>query len=615
MHNLLIYPAFFAFLIADPQASSVTIEPDPSASAAATSDLNIRPSERISQQEIVGKLKVQAAIRAARDAMSAGRFHEAVDRLEACIDRAEGSAEYLGTLESAYRGRLTELIAQGQAKEASAIAQRLRSLGADPTSPPPRPAAIFQEAGSPSDSAASPPDAASPPSETASGITPVKKLGQKMAASVRSLIPRAEDAESKESEPIQVRAKLDDSVSLTPSAAPSPNADLQAAADLFDRKQYAEALKAFEKAYQADPMAVQSQRARWGYCLLYVTVEQYNQWLDETPGTIDVKRWRGLKADAQTAKRLAPAIEYTDKVVAAIDDRIRETEQFAQSRAMPSATLASLSYANTAPVPPPLPVAPAAESAPVSAAAGGGWQAVQTRNFIVYHRDPALGQEVAELAERARQYASELWFKGEAAGDWSPKCELYLYSTAQEYGMSTGVAPQSPGHTKVVNSGGQILSRKVHLRADYPSLKHAVLPHEVAHVVFAGRFGAHTVPRWADEGMAVLTEPTQMQNDHLGNLANCQYSGRGLACSEFMTMGEYPGGDRMRDFYAHSVGVCRYLVEQHGHDKLVAFLRAALQSGNYESALRQVYGIPSFSQLESGFRGYVATLGQAATRG
>lgn len=608
MLNLFVYPAFSVLLLADPQSSAVTIEADPTPATAAPSPVvNVRPSERISQQEILGKLKTQSAIRRAREAMADGRHQEAVDFLESCIDRAEGSSEFLGTLESAYRGRLSELIAQGQAKEASAIAQRLRSLGADPNTPTSAPPTAPREKGI---EEAPPPTDDAPKKESPSAVGPVKKLGQKMAESMRSLIPRAGEDPPSAPKEIQVRAKLDDSVALTPNATSLAVGDLQSAVELFNGKQYAQALKAYEKAYQSDPMAIQPQRARWGYCILYVTVEQYNQWLDAKPGSIDIKRWRDLKADAETAKRLAPTIEYTDKVIASIDDRIRELEQLSQAPRAPSATLASLSYANTAP-------APAVATAPSIARPSNtsGWQAHETRNFVIYHRDAALGQEVAELAERARQYASELWFEGETTGDWSPKCELYLYPTAQEYGMSTGVAPESPGHTKVVNSGGQILSRTVHLRADYPSLKHAVLPHEVAHVVFAGRFGAHTVPRWADEGMAVLTEPTQMQNDHLGNLANCQYSGRSLACSEFMTMGEYPGGDRMRDFYAHSVGVCRYLVEQHGHDKLIAFLRAALQSGNYESALGQVYGISSFAQLESGFRGYVASLGQGATRG
>lgn len=73
-------------------------------------------------------------------------------------------------------------------------------------------------------------------------------------------------------------------------------------------------------------------------------------------------------------------------------------------------------------------------------------------------------------------------------------------------------------------------------------------------------------------------------------------------------MREYPGGHRMLDFYAHSVGICRYLVEKNGPRKLVQFLRISLETGNYEQGLRQVYG-KSFAELESEFSRFVSGLG------
>jgi hypothetical protein len=200
-----------------------------------------------------------------------------------------------------------------------------------------------------------------------------------------------------------------------------------------------------------------------------------------------------------------------------------------------------------------------------------------------------------------------MWFANEPMEQWTPACEIYLYPTAHEYSQSTGVGAQSPGHTKVVPDNGRIVSRSVCLRVDDPNMKHAVLPHEITHVVLAGRFGNHSLPRWADEGMAVLTEPRSKQDSHLVNLSQSRRNRRGFGCAQLLTMGDYPGGGQMLDFYAHSVGVCRLLVEKGGTEKLVQFLRQSLQSGNYEVALREVYGI-DFASLEAEFNQFVAGL-------
>ena len=52
-----------------------------------------------------------------------------------------------------------------------------------------------------------------------------------------------------------------------------------------------------------------------------------------------------------------------------------------------------------------------------------------------------------------------------------------------------------------------------------------VLPHEATHVVFAGRFGDRMLPHWADEGMAVLSEPRERIDLHLHNLPQHRVNG------------------------------------------------------------------------------------------
>src|SRR5437588_1565615 len=101
------------------------------------------------------------------------------------------------------------------------------------------------------------------------------------------------------------------------------------------------------------------------------------------------------------------------------------------------------------------------------------------------------------------------WF-GKVGEDWSPRCDVYLYPNAEAYNKQAPEArPNTPANTTVARKGSTILSRRIDLHVDNPNLLSNVLPHETTHAVLAGRFGPFNLPRWADEGMAVLSEPPE----------------------------------------------------------------------------------------------------------
>src|SRR2546430_345621 len=97
---------------------------------------------------------------------------------------------------------------------------------------------------------------------------------------------------------------------------------------------------------------------------------------------------------------------------------------------------------------------------------------------------------------------SRKWFANEGEA-WSAKCDIFLHANGQDYHKHTDVNPSSPGHsrTDADRTNRRIVSRQVHLRCDNPTLLTAVLPHETTHVIIAGQYGPHAVPRWADEGV------------------------------------------------------------------------------------------------------------------
>src|SRR5262249_54971771 len=137
----------------------------------------------------------------------------------------------------------------------------------------------------------------------------------------------------------------------------------------------------------------------------------------------------------------------------------------------------------------------------------------------------------------------------------------------------------------------------------------AVLPHEATHVVLAGGFGGQPIPRWADEGIAVLTEPSDKIEGHLRNLpqyyANRQlFSVRELIEQTYQPQQEnYPEPRRIGVFYAQSVSVVDFLTHEKGSQVLTQFVRDGLRYG-YTSALQRHYGFRSFEELEQRWSAY-----------
>jgi hypothetical protein len=120
-------------------------------------------------------------------------------------------------------------------------------------------------------------------------------------------------------------------------------------------------------------------------------------------------------------------------------------------------------------------------------------------------------------------------------------------------------------------------------------------------VVLAGMFGPYHVPRWADEGIAVLSEPKDKIDAHRRNLLKNHREGLLFGLKELMEMENYPQQQtRVGAFYAQSVMLADFLAKQRGPRVLPEFVKDGLRQG-YEAALRKHYGM-TFPQLEQLWR-------------
>ena len=159
----------------------------------------------------------------------------------------------------------------------------------------------------------------------------------------------------------------------------------------------------------------------------------------------------------------------------------------------------------------------------------------------------------------------------------------------RQYAQMTGQPEDSPGFSTMGMNAGRIISRRVNLRADHPTLVQAVLPHEITHVILADFFTEQQIPRWADEGMAVLSEPVDEQQRRAADLVDPLAANRLFPVDALMSM-DYPDNRYWGLYYAQSVSLTRFLVEQGTPGQMIQFLQDSQREG-YEAALRRVYKI------------------------
>src|SRR5262249_1783475 len=154
---------------------------------------------------------------------------------------------------------------------------------------------------------------------------------------------------------------------------------------------------------------------------------------------------------------------------------------------------------------------------------------------------------------------------GPAAGPWSPRCTVYLHADAAAYGQATGKPPAAPGHATIGTQGNQVVARRLDLRCDDPDLLPATLPHQATHVVLADLVGDQGLPRWADEGMAALSEDSAHQERYRRGLDQCRRGGALLGVSQLMNSPRYPDGAAAATAYhVEAVSLVEFLARQKG---------------------------------------------------
>lgn len=385
------------------------------------------------------------------------------------------------------------------------------------------------------------------------------------------------------------------------STSPGTGSTIMDADKAFREKRYAEAGRIYA-ALDRQNRLPKVRRDHWAYCRWVEVVRRMNA-KPSTP-----QEWATIDAEIQSIRALSPRNWFGEYLRRRAAERspggtaARSNQVVVRGSAPDEPNVGAPSRSATA-ASRPAPAQPPADKATgevpdVVRNQGlvGNWQIQQTTNFRILHADPALAARVAEVAEAARDSHLKRWAGADSKVVWSPRCDIYIYPDAKAFSRMTGQPEQSPGFSTMGMNSGRIIARRVNLRADHPNLLRAILPHEITHVVLADLFPNQQIPRWADEGMAVLSEPASEQRLRAADLEKPLATGRLFRVADLMVM-DYPDGEHWALYYAQSVSLTRYLVNQGSPAQFIQFVQAAQKTG-FEDELRRIYKIEGFSDLQ-----------------
>ena len=225
------------------------------------------------------------------------------------------------------------------------------------------------------------------------------------------------------------------------------------------------------------------------------------------------------------------------------------------------------------------------------------WHVVETANFRIHnYACQCVDRQTADTCERLRAQLCRRWL-GDDDACWQPKCHVVIHPNDASYLREVGDAGRSTVASALVERDkGRIALRRIDVR----DTSLGAFGHELAHVVLADRFAREPLPRWVDEGIAMLADSAEKQRRHARDFEQALSNRAEFRLVELLGMGDYPAPGRWGAFYGQSASLVNYLVEQSGEAQFLAFVAASLDAG-YEQGLKQVYGL-DFAQLERRWR-------------
>ena len=210
---------------------------------------------------------------------------------------------------------------------------------------------------------------------------------------------------------------------------------------------------------------------------------------------------------------------------------------------------------------------------------------VTTENFTVTGPSQRIAKLVGDAAERARKDVAVAWL-GKELPKWSRPVPIRASIRHDWNGGSTTFDFEGAGFQANMEVGGPL----ERVLAD-------LVPHEVAHCVMADLF-QKPLPRWADEGISVLSETDGEQERHAIKAAELAQSGRLIQTRALFDAKEYPADAMV--LFAQGFYVTRFLVARKDRRTFLSFVNDGMADG-WEAAAKKHYGFATLADLEAAY--------------
>lgn len=237
--------------------------------------------------------------------------------------------------------------------------------------------------------------------------------------------------------------------------------------------------------------------------------------------------------------------------------------------------------------------------APLTIKTSGVWKIVESPNFRCWSQ--LAEPEAKQLAQSCELWRSRLrsaWITDAEQRDWTPKCEVYVHTSQLAYNQTLRrPGDASVGTTSMNFDQGRTVYRRIDVRADASDWSNAALPHELTHVVLGERFGGHALPRWADEGIAMLSESSDKHRERLENLQTILVSKASLKIHDLVTTKGLPAPQFRNAFYGQSLALSSLLVRKGTPAKFADFVEESMRVG-VDQALTTYYSVHGVAALQ-----------------
>jgi hypothetical protein len=211
----------------------------------------------------------------------------------------------------------------------------------------------------------------------------------------------------------------------------------------------------------------------------------------------------------------------------------------------------------------------------------------RTPNFQVTAPDAQSAELVGKWAEHHRREGAVQWL-GKEMPAWCDPCPLSVTVTMD--------APH--GKTSFTYQSGRVCKMEMSMSGPLDRLVYSVLPHEITHTILAHHFGC-AIPRWADEGAAVLSECEAEQQRHAAMTAILLNNKKHFRLRTLFLMTEYPAkAEEVTALYCQSFAVADYLVKQKDRARFLKLVADGLAAKDWEKAVQTGYGFKSVDDLE-----------------